>query len=387
MASVIEQPTATERQVSGYDPSGHPVLVVLAKRTYAISADGRCTPDTEQVPLVEEPQPDPDAPSALLHDTDLFPWKPGTDVIVDGHAYGAGRPFFVAAVHIGGRGTKQLLVVGDRSCVVDPGGAVRISAPAPIDRVPLRYTHAYGGRDGAAEARYGHLLAEHVQPGVSNEQLDDGSIFVYPRNPAGTGYLIEPTAEAVEALRLPNLEDPNDPLAANRLAAGSPLWWPAMPLPHATGWVNYDWFPRVAYFGVVPAPLPLQDPVAEVVRGLMPAGAVVPRTPTPEDAFRLTCGASLGMQVAHLGGGEPIGLDGLHPARSRAVVHLPSERPALWVDGRNGRLTPAEPVIHTVVLEPDMHRLTLLWRGAARALRPYLPGELEQMPFRVQWPR
>ena len=41
--------------------------------------------------------------------------------------------------------------------------------------------------------------------------------------------------------------------------------------------------------------------------------------------------------------------------------------------------------IHTVLIEPDEARLSVLWRGCAPALRPYMPKELETMPFRVEW--
>jgi len=44
-----------------------------------------------------------------------------------------------------------------------------------------------------------------------------------------------------------------------------------------------------------------------------------------------------------------------------------------------------KPVMHTVEIEPDQHRLSIVWRGSARARRPYLPEELQQMPLFVGW--
>jgi hypothetical protein len=38
-----------------------------------------------------------------------------------------------------------------------------------------------------------------------------------------------------------------------------------------------------------------------------------------------------------------------------------------------------------VVFEPDAMRLSIVWRGSAPALRPYLPEELKSMPLRVEW--
>src|SRR5262245_33856030 len=91
--------TAFTRQLSGKDPQGRFILSVLAKRTYTVRPDGRCVPHDDPEPLREEPECDPEAPALLLHDTDLFAYKPATDVVVKGHAYGYdGRRQFEAAV-------------------------------------------------------------------------------------------------------------------------------------------------------------------------------------------------------------------------------------------------------------------------------------------------
>jgi hypothetical protein len=384
VSSTIAQPTATTRQVSGNAPDGRPILAVLVKRTYTLRDDGRCEPADEQVPLWDEPQEDPAAPGVLLHDFDLYAHKPATDVVVRGHAYGRGRPRFEAAVRVAGR-TKRLLVLGDRSASPAAGGGVLFGQPRAVERVPLSYTHAYGGRDAVAEAKHGNPLAEVLGRAVSPEDLAAGSLFLYPRNPCGKGYLMAATPEAVAALELPNLEDPLDPLTPGRVVAGGPLNWPRMPLPQATGWVGYDWFPRGAYLGLVAPHAPPDDPVAEVTRGFAPADILGQRRPSAAGAFRLTCGASPGLQLPYLRGGEPVALDGLHPTRPDFAFRLPAERPRIWTDGRKGTFNETQPVLHTVVIEPDEARLTLLWRGSAPALRPYLPQELEKMPFRVQW--
>ena len=65
-------------------------------------------------------------------------------------------------------------------------------------------------------------------------------------------------------------------------------------------------------------------------------------------------------------------------------IKLP-ERPKIWIDGRKGTLKETEPVIHTVVLEPDLKRVSVVWRGAAKAIRPYMPDELAKMPLKVVW--
>ena len=47
-------------------------------------------------------------------------------------------------------------------------------------------------------------------------------------------------------------------------------------------------------------------------------------------------------------------------------------------------MNPTEPRLHTVLIEPDLERVTLVWCGSAPALRPYLPDELARMPLRVE---
>jgi hypothetical protein len=42
-------------------------------------------------------------------------------------------------------------------------------------------------------------------------------------------------------------------------------------------------------------------------------------------------------------------------------------------------------VLHHVVIRPDDDRVILLWRGHAPTRRPYMPEELDRMPYRVEW--
>jgi hypothetical protein len=101
--------------------------------------------------------------------------------------------------------------------------------------------------------------------------------------------------------------------------------------------------------------------------------------------FRFTNGASPGLQVPHLRPGATISLTQMHAAAPRLDIVLPDDAPKISVDGRNGKLAATEPVIHNVEIEPDAGRLSIVWRGAAPALRPYMQAELEKMPLRVEW--
>lgn len=376
--------SAIARQMSGTNPAGDYILSVLTKRTYYIGPSGRCVPADEQLPLTVEVQPDPDNPDLLAADTDLFPYKPLTDIVIHGNARTVpARGAFEVAIEVA-NSTKSLLAQGDRKCAISPVGSIRFSDPQRVEEVPLRYDKAYGGKDIFAEARYGNPY-EAVKPYLSNIDVAKASPYIYPRNPAGVGYVIETSAEALEQLQLPNLEDSEDLLSPVRLSVGKTGRWPLMPLPQSVGWVDYGWFPRLGYFGFVHAHDPLEQPVVEVIRGWAVANILENQPLQDKFSFRMTNGASLGLQLPYLAGDEQCQLTKIHRLRSSFTFSLPGERPRIWTDGRNGKLNATEPVIHTVVIEPDQDRVTILWCGSAPALRPYMAEELATMPFRVEW--
>lgn len=386
MRQVETSPSPTVQQVSDVLPSGEPMLAVLAKRTYDVRA-GRCVPADEQPPLVGVPVDDPDDPAILAADTDLHPYKPRTDVVVLGHARAKSRMRrFDVAVRVGAH-EHRIAVLGERTCTIGPGGKILFSEPKPVDQVPLTYARAYGGWDRLAEDRHGNPLKDPDAFGRAFDgvDLDAASPFRYPRNPAGRGYLVELEPGTRAELPLPQLEDPRDLLTPERLLCDWIDNWHRMPLPWATGWINYNWYPRIAFAGLVPIVEFFDEPPIEVERRLVP-DYLADGTGTTDfsSRFELACGAHPGLQLPHLRGGEPVELEGMHPAQHRWTFTVPPA-PALHVDGRDGKLLPCEPVLHTLLLEPDQSRVTLVWRGCARARRPYAPHELEAMPLRVAW--
>ncbi len=383
----MDHPGPQVRQLSGKDPEGRYLLSVVTRRTYDLGPDGHCTPAEEQVPLVGDPQEHPDIPGLLIHDTDLIPFKPLTDVIVNGHAYGEGRPWFKAGITVEGY-EYLMLVIGERRCAVDASGRrIVVSNPEPVDQIPLDATSAYGGHDTIAEEKYGNPYAEMFPtPEALPADLAAMSPFRYPRNPVGRGFLAEGSRAAVEALALPHVEDPWDRWTPERIAAGQPAHWLRMPVPRWPGWQDYGWFPRCGYFGIVPPFEPIEGEPVEAQRGYTPPGLLAMDQPTPERLFRGLCGASPGLQLGPLRGDERILLHHLHPTRAKLPIQLPGDRPNIWTDGRNGQYNRTEPVVHTLLIEPDLDRVTLVWRGSAPALRPYLEEELAEMPLYLSWP-
>jgi hypothetical protein len=383
----VSDPTApgpSERQVSGFDPEGRYILSVLVKRTYRISASGRCERASEDLPLVIVPELDPARPGLFVHDSDLYPVKLRTDVIVQGHAYAPTKATsFEASLAIGAV-TKQMLVVGDRRASLSPAGEIVFSSPEPVDAVALAHERAYGGADVVACAKHGNPL-EGLAPYLPEVRaLPRINPYAYARNPNGVGFLLEPTRAAIEALTLPNLEDPSDRLTPDRLAVRMLERWPAQPLPAAPGWISYGWFPRIAYLGFVPAREHLDRPLPEIALGALPAG-ILDVTPGQQQMDLGVCnGAPAGLQLPYLRGDEEIVLTHLSREAPTWRLKLPGDRPKIWTDGRKGKRGETEPVMHTLLIEPDETRLSIVWRGSCAALRPYFPEELAKMPFWIE---
>lgn len=340
-----------------------------------------------QLSLVEEPVFN-DETRELLEDTDLYPFKLATDVVVKGHAHFAGisrsaAPSGVVTIRIG-ETRRQIAVFGDRRCTLS-SGRITFSPQQPVEKVPLSFAFAYGGRDRIAEQKHGNPALKWAGPlCVEPKSLEDASPYLYPRNYAGRGYLVEATPEAVEMVQLPNLEDPAAPLAPDRLVVGSVDRWPAMPLPAAFGWVHPLWFPRVVLAGMPYTAPGFTGEAEESQRGWAPAGLLKEDTAALA-SLRFANGAGFGLQMPYLRGGEPVDIEGVLPGGATLAFQLPAERPELMTDGRKGKLNPTDPIIHTLIIEPDENRVSIVWRGSAPALRPYMPEELEKMPFRVEW--
>ncbi|AKT42714.1 DUF2169 family type VI secretion system accessory protein [Chondromyces crocatus] len=383
--TTITSPSPTTLQISATDPEGRWILSVLTKRTYTIEPSGRCVLADEQLPLQGDIETHADDTNLLAHDTDLYPIKPLTDVVVLGRAHAA-RPQTQLDVRVRvGRALKTILVVGDRRCTLSPTGQLVFSDPLPFETMPLRFDRAYGGRDRGAEALHGNpftLLAPYVNGGFST---DNQSPYLYPKNPCGRGYLIEATPAAVELVELPNLEDPLDRLSPDRLLVGNDAHWPWMPMPQALGWVSLGWFPRFAFSGIRQDFEPRPEPIPEIARGLVPATLLDPGSQQEKASHRFANGAPLGLQLPFLKADEEIELHHLHPQHATWKIKLPNERPRIATDGRKGKFNETTPVIHTVLIEPELSRLSVVWRGAAPALRPYMEDELGSMPLRVVW--
>ncbi len=166
-------PFAAERNWTR-DKDGNHVWIVAVKATFDILPTGALQIAEEQTPpaLAPEFHGDP-AKSSLKYDSDLLEVKPGTDVVLNAHAYAPGaRPASSVDVIFRVNGaSKQLVVHGERLYFQGIGGLSTTPAQ-PFTRCPVRYEHAFGGSDLANDD-------------PKKRRMDE-------RNPVGKGIAVDP---------------------------------------------------------------------------------------------------------------------------------------------------------------------------------------------------
>jgi hypothetical protein len=375
-------------QLSG---SGNPhdnFLSVIVKKSYAISEDGFCKELETAVPLQMNFEFDSENESLLIKDTDLYLRKPFTDLIIKGHARGSDSiTSSEVVVEVSGQERAlKLNVFGKRFAYRNLNGKISFTETEPVEKIPLEYNYAYGGVDKAGEEKF-EFPDQKLMEAIPDFDWRSVSPYRYPRNTCGKGYLVENSLSALEHIELPNIEDPQMLLTPSNLILEKPGNWIYQPIPRATSWVNPEWFPRIAYFGVLPefdANFQLKM-LPEYVQKFVERDILVDKPVAEKMNDRAANGASLGLQFRYLAGDESIRLTNIHLKKREFIVRLPNDRPRIWVDGRNGKLIATAPVIHTIVIEPDESRVTIVWRGTGPAIRPYHEVELKTMPYKVEW--
>ena len=333
------------RIVTGRDAAGADVFGFLIKRVYDVTPDGHCTPIQPSPPFLDTDvyHADP-ARSSPRYEAELAAFKPATDVVVIGcvHAPDAEPVIQLsAAIRVDGV-RKKITVFGDR--VATLRGRDRLpefSEPQPFTAMPLVYERAYGGLDPA-----------------------DPMEFYYPRNPVGRGIVLDPAI--IRAVRLPNIEDPDDLLTPERLILGEARSWNAQPLPQGLGWFGKTWYPRMSFVAAMPGWVDANTTMREESLGLVPAGqiALARQFRLPSFDARFCNGASLGLVLPYLRGDEAVELTNLS-SRGLIRFRLPGDAPGIIADIGLGETTP-NVRLYTVMIEPEQARLTLIWGATVR---------------------
>ncbi len=378
------------------DPEGAQAVTVLVKLGYVLEPDGSLSPAEKAPGFVTEDVivPKGDEPGHYpTAEMELVPFKLRTDVVVTGTARTPDaypRRDMVAAVRVGPY-LKAVQVFGDR-VIEDAGdGKLRFSEPEPFTEMPLSYTRAYGGVDPT--------VPRNEDPQTVSEWIEYFTLErhpgVYPRNPVGMAYVVNPHPWLLFGRPMPNFEDPQDLLAPERMVVTDARRWWAQPLPAGFGWFGRTWYPRCALGGLLP-PLPAPEParLREAELGMVPADyADRAADPDPDRRVRVEFlnGASPGLAVPLLRGDEPVSLVGLD-ARGELRFRLPGEVPPVTM-AFEGKPMEVRVHLHTVFLAKDEDRLEMIWSAQGRPPRMLpvtLPtreapevDELEGMEIRV----
>jgi hypothetical protein len=330
----------------GQSPDGDYVLSVLVKRSYTIVPGRVCVRAEVDRPLAAgDVYWDHPMNSSVRYESDFFPFKIATDVVLNGRAYApVGSPTTACAValQVNDR-RKSIAVIGDRVAQYSGGATPTVTDPEPFSQMDLRYELAYGGTDVYSDLKIP---------------------YPYPRNPLGRGFVVKNTAKSLDHLPLPNLEDPGAPLMAESLCLGEYAEWETRPMPCSFGWFPKVWRPRALLAGVMPRDRAVEQELRNAYAQLVP--------PEQRDAyvkngfrdmdFAFFNGASEGLAMPFLQGGETVVTENLHP-NGRVSFRLPTDVPEIGLDLGKGVEEPPV-VLHTVMIHMDDGLVDLVWRGA-----------------------
>ena len=386
-----EDPSETSQILEGTAPNGEPIISVVFGMAFAVGKNGACTGKGYQICDGTHFEKAKVAtrytkPSLLLRDSDLWPWRNFTDVVVQGSVR-SDKPVTQLDVALSVKGSKTklertLAVTGDRWVDKGKTGLV-LSTPVPFREMPLRYDRAYGGTDELAEERQSdEATLNYFVKHVDKEDNEEMSAFSYPRNPAGKGYLIDP--DGARGLAWPNLEFPDDRLRLEGLAQGR-FDWGNRPYPACFDWFHHAWFPRCAPATDLP---PISDdkiPLAERRLGLFEPDWE-DKAPGERSMHPFANGAHPYLCRNRLLGDETITVTHTSSDGRDFVAKLPNLQPKVSLRLCGGPKVVIPGSLDLVFVETDIDQITLLYRATHMSKREHLPLDwIAQSPYSVDW--
>lgn len=302
----------------------------------------------------------------LLQESDLSPFKPRCDVIVNGTAYVPdGTPATEMQVSLrlwGDQGQilldKQLRVTGQRQFIRHSlTGLWSLSDPQPFISLPLHYQYAFGGEcridkesDIAQAVPEKYRLtpqqqAEHPQP--DNPPVAHTACST---NPCGTGFVERWYTEVTRqsqfpAPRIHNPDHPFTPDAFVHCLNGQADFSAAEFQPAGFGFLGQGWQPRLAKAGTY-------DQNWLDTRH--------PRLPKDFD-FSHWNGAPEDQQIPYPAPGLRFELKGLHP-QGDFSVQLPAHQAVVLLRMEDGTIFPQVMVPDTLILDTEKMTLAVTWR-------------------------
>lgn len=344
------------------DQLGESTHVVVMRSTFDIRGDGLLELSCEQQPIVVTDEYFGEInSSSVRQESDLAPFKPKCDVIVNATAYAPGGVpsfEFVAGLRIQGRpeetGDPGLLILEKKLLVKAPrcwekgllGKWTLNPSATPITSLPLCYEYAFGGEcrinfddpDGNQVKEKDRLTPEQRNQHPDGPEGAPLSHSVCENNPLGLGYCETwyLKAKKPKTVPVPQIEDPKNPVAV----------FGKMYPPQGFGIITKAWKQRLELAG------------------------------TYDDAWLETCwpdlpedfdmsywnGAHPDMQISYLNGDEEILLINLTPTGT-FKFRLPGHKPILSGTCTNGRILPVAANLDTLIIEPDAMKVSLVWRA------------------------
>jgi hypothetical protein len=305
------------------DKDGREILAVIAKYAYHVDAVGVVTPLEKPVDIDIGDTFNGDDPSkgSIQRPSQLFESKPGTDVILLGHAH---PPRDRSATHVDvslrvGNVAKTIRAHGLRVWQMGSFGGLKPGPARPIrEPVPLIYELAWGGQD----------LSDEKKP------------VAEPRNYLGRGVAREPASLVDQPAA--QLEDPAHPIdgRGSRPAAFNPI--------------HRHWQPRIQFAGTY-------DEAWMQTR--------MPFLPADFDARYHVCVPPDQWSELPLRGGEPCEILGAIP-EGIWRFELPREFPRFASYTASAR-TEHRTYLDTVLIDADARRIELTWRAAIPLPRKY----------------
>lgn len=250
--------------------------------------------------------------TSLKYASDYHIGKPGTDIIMNGHACAPERKTVKqldVSLKVGHLG-KTVRVFGNRQWLNG-----KITSPEPFSVMPVIYENAFGGV---------HYIEDEL---VSAEQ----------RNPVGKGFTGNRRIDEINGLPLPNLEDPS-------YLIGNPSDHPS---PACFGFVSPGWEPRINYVGTY-------DDAWQANRA--------PYLPLDFDKRYLNMSPPGMAATDYLKGGEPVSITSMNPS-GELRFHLPKVSMCATILVGNHEYQP-HLNLETVLLEPNKLHLSMVWRSA-----------------------
>ena len=309
--------------VVAIDPTGREHVVVIVKGTFLIPDDASeavLAPPERQMPLILA-DTFTGAPgfSAPVYEAEFCLRKPRCDVLLLGTAYAPeGRP--ATRVKVGlkvGDWSKAFDVVGDRIWV-QRGATLGPSPPQPFTTMPISYDRAFGGIDD-------------TDPALPN---------AYGANPIGQGYGIVHSGARLLGRKLPNTEDPRDPVTVP--------WGGYRPM--SFGPVGRGWLPRAPLAGTY---------------DLKWVDETFPFLPADfDDQFFQAAPAD--QQIDEPRGGDPTILLNLSPGGHKRFLLPTVEVPVVF---QAAEIERTRAVLDTVVIDADPGIITLVWRASRPSVR------------------